>query len=318
MKDSRWMVIANPEAGSGKVAKDWTIIAELLKEKGISFDYLFTDHKYHSIELMNSSIKKGYKNFIAVGGDGTIHEVINGIFFQQDVPHDEMTLAVIPAGSGNDWIKTFNISEGYRDAISAIALGRSIKQDVSKIHLVDSMVEHTRYMANALGVGYDAMTCLYSNKAKESGRNGKSVYIRAAIKAFFTHRSKHYSIKVDGKPFFDGKVFSISLGNGRFTGGGMQQTPDAIVDDGFINLLIIPKIPKIKIIFHFPKLFSGKIYNVKELLYVKGRKFEVFSTPNDRVEIDGEVFGYTPMRLEIIPKAINVVVGENFKQDPHL
>ncbi len=318
MKDSRWMVIANPEAGSGKVAKDWTIIAELLKEKGVSFDYLFTEHKYHTIELMNASIKKGYRNFIALGGDGTIHEVINGIFFQKDVPHDEMTLAVIPAGSGNDWIKTFNISEGYRDAISAIAAGNTIKQDVAKIDIVDSMVEHTRYMVNALGVGYDALTCLYCNKAKESGKEGKSLYIRAAIKAFFIHRSRYYSIKVDGKPFFEGKVFSISLGNGRFTGGGMQQTPDAVVDDGLINLLVIPKTPKIKIIFHFPKLFKGNIYKVKELQYVKGRQFEIHSTPDDRVEIDGEVLGYTPLKLEIIPKAINVIVGESFKRDLHL
>ena len=109
MKDSRWMVIANPEAGSGKVAKDWTIIAELLKEKGISFDYLFTDHKYHSIELMNSSIKKGYKNFIAVGGDGATQFSFFR-FYRNSIGCGCVTECfnvIVKIGTKNSFVKTF-------------------------------------------------------------------------------------------------------------------------------------------------------------------------------------------------------------------
>lgn len=318
MNTTNWMVIANPKAGSNKVAQEWPIISDLLVKHGISFDVLFTKHKFHSIELTVKAIKEGYRKFISVGGDGTIHEIVNGIFFQKDVPYSEITLGVIPAGSGNDWMKMYDISKNYEESIFAIAEGKTILQDICKIDMVESMVKQTRYMANVAGIGYDAMVCHHCNRNKEKGKKGKLIYVKAALQAFFNIRPKMYKVLVDGKEFFKGKVFSTAFGIGRFSGGGMTQMPDAVVNDGLINLTVVEKMPKIKIASQFMKLFTGRIYSIIGVHHITGKHIQVETVPNDVVEVDGEVLGNTPLDLTVMPQALRVIVGDNFTTDPHL
>ena len=102
MSTESWMVIVNPKAGSGRGLKDWPVISNLMYNSGLKFTCVFTEHKFHAIELTVSAINKGYRHIVAVGGDGTIHEVVNGIFIQKAVPTTDIYLAVIPAGTGND------------------------------------------------------------------------------------------------------------------------------------------------------------------------------------------------------------------------
>lgn len=315
---TKWMVIANPKAGANKVAQEWPIISDLLTKHGISFDVLFSEHKYHSIELTVKAIKDGYRKLIALGGDGTIHEVVNGIFFQKDVPYSEITMGVIPSGSGNDWMKMYDVSKDYESAVKTIAEGRTIFQDVCKMDMVESMVPQTRYMANVAGIGYDAMICHHCNRNKEKGKNGKLIYVGAAIQAFIDIKPKMYKVIVDGKEFFKGKVFSTAFGVGRYSGGGMTQMPDAVVNDGLINLTVIEKMPSMKIITQFVKLFTGKIYSILGVHHIMGKNIHVETIPNDIIEVDGEVLGTTPLDISILPQALRVVVGENFTTDPRL
>lgn len=318
MNISKWMVIANPKAGANKVAQDWPIISDLLTKYGISFDVMFTKHKFHSIELTVKAIKEGYRKFISVGGDGTIHEVVNGIFFQDQVPYSELTLGVIPSGSGNDWMKMFDVSKDYEKAVQTISKGKTIFQDVCKMEMVESMVKQTRYMINVAGIGFDAMICHHCNKNKEQGKKGKLIYIIAAMQAFFDIKPKLYKVVVDGKEYFKGKVFSTAFGVGRYSGGGMTQMPDAVVNDGLVNLTVIEKMPKLKIATKFVQLFTGRIYSIPGVHHIMGKHIEVETVPNDIVEVDGEVLGTTPLDLTIMPQALRVVVGENFTTDPRL
>ena len=254
-----WMVIVNPKAGSGRGLKDWPIISNQMYSSGLHFTCLFTEHKYHAMELTVKAINDGYRNIVAVGGDGTIHEVVNGIFIQKRVPTTEISLAVIPAGTGNDWIRMFGISKTYSEAVKSLVEKRTVLQDVAKVSYYETRVQHTRYMANVAGLGYDAVVNMKYNNLKDEGKYGKGLYLRSAFHTFARFSPIKFNIKADGKEFYNGMVFSGAVGIGKYNGGGMQQTPYAAVDDELMDLTIIRKMSKLRIIRNFRLLYSGNI-----------------------------------------------------------
>ena len=105
----RWFVIVNPVAGGGRGLDHFPLISKLLRDAGIQTEPVFTEHKFHATELTVSAVKQGFRRIIAVGGDGTLHEVVNGLFIQQTVDPREVLLAVVAVGAGNDWIRTFGV-----------------------------------------------------------------------------------------------------------------------------------------------------------------------------------------------------------------
>ncbi|MBQ0006653.1 MAG: diacylglycerol kinase family lipid kinase [Alistipes sp.] len=306
----KWYVIVNPKAGGGKVEEDWSIIRRELIAHGVLFDAVFTEHRYHAIELTISGIRQGYRKFISIGGDGTLHELVNGIFLQKEVPSSEFTIGVISAGTGNDWIRMHGDISDRQKNIEAILKGQTIRQDIVKVTYTESCVQGIRYMVNIGGIGYDSNVCQRCNNLKLAGRRGPMVYINSAIKSLIGRTFTHSVITVDGKQFFQGKYFSIGLGNGRFCGGGMIQTPDAEIDDGLLNITVIKKVSKLRVVLHLKDLFKGTIYNIDGVIHTTGKKITVSTSSPDRVEVDGEVVGETPVTFEILPQALKVIVSK--------
>lgn len=309
-----WMVIVNPKAGSGKGLKDWPVISNQMYNSGLRFTCVFTEHKYHAIELTVKAVTDGYRNIVAVGGDGTIHEVVNGLFIQKAVPTTDVCLAVIPTGTGNDWIRMYGIPSTYAEAVDALVKKKTVLQDVGKVDFYETRVEHTRYMANVAGLGYDAVVNLKYNNLKDEGKYGKGLYLRSTVKTFISFSSKHFEILADGEPFYSGLVFSGAVGIGRYNGGGMLQTPKASVDDGLMDLTIIKKMSKYKVMRNFKVLFSGNIYSFPKVLFKQCRSLEIKTVPETRIEIDGEAVGTSPFRFSLVPKSIKVVVGNSLIQ----
>ena len=312
MTKEKWMVIVNPKAGSGRGLKDWPVISNQMYNSGLRFTCVFTEHKFHAIELTVKAIVDGFRHIVAVGGDGTIHEVVNGIFIQKEVPTTDIFLAVIPAGTGNDWIRMYGISSTYSEAVDALVQKRTVLQDVGRVEFFETRVPHVRYMANVAGLGFDAVVNLKYNNLKDQGKYGKSLYLRSTLSTFLKYTSKHFEIKVDGEPFYNGMVFSGAVGIGKFNGGGMQQTPNAAVDDGLMDLTIITHMSKIKVLKNFNMLFSGKIYSLPSVLFRQCKTIEISTNPETRIEIDGEAVGTSPFRFELVPKSIRVVVGHSY------
>ena len=313
MKENAWMVIVNPKAGSGRGLKDWPVISNQMYDSNLNFTCLFTEHKYHAIELTVRAINDGCRNIVAIGGDGTIHEVVNGIFLQKAVPTTEICLAVIPAGTGNDWIRMFGISKTYSEAVRSLVEKRTVLQDAGRISYYETRVKHTRYMANVAGLGYDAVVNLKYNNLKDDGKYGKFLYLRSTLQTFLKFTPKKFSIKTDGVPFYEGMVFSGAVGIGKYNGGGMQQTPEAEFDDGLMDLTIIKKMSKLRIIRNFKVLYSGNLYSIPKVLHTQAKKIEIETWPETRIEIDGEAVGTSPFIFELVPQCIRVVVGPNYK-----
>lgn len=314
MSDTSWIAVINPNAGGGKVAREWPVLSNLLKDKGFVFEEMFTTHRYHAVELVIYALKRGFRNFISVGGDGTLHEVVNGIFYQKEVPVDEVTLAVLPAGSANDWTRMYKIPKDYDRAVDTIIEGRTVRQDIARIEYSQAGVRNSRYMVNVAGIGLDANICYRCNIAKNKGDSGELAYVKAAFKALLGRTCTPAKVVVDGRSFFSGKMFSVAFGIGKYSGGGMMQVPDAVADDGLVNVMVAAKVSKIKFLLLFKALFKGIIYKVKEVSHIMAKRVTVITRRPDRVEIDGEVVGTTPMTLEVIPQALRVVVGRDFNR----
>ncbi len=312
MNSTEWIAVVNPRAGGGKVANQWPILSNKLKERGILFDEVFTTHRYHAVELVIAALRKGFRKIISVGGDGTIHEIVNGLFHQREVPVEEVTLAVLPAGSGNDWTRMYKIPLDYDRSIDTLLNGRIIFQDIVKVQCLQSGVENMRYMVNIAGIGLDANICHRTNIAKAKGASGPSAYVKASFKALMGRRYTYSKVYVDGRRFFSGRMFSIALGIGKYSGGGMLQVPDAVADDGKIALMVARMLPKLKFALMFKKLYSGEIYNIREVSHTQGSEIKVVTEKPDRVEVDGEVVGTTPAVFTVIPRALKVIVGESF------
>ncbi|MCK9625042.1 MAG: diacylglycerol kinase family lipid kinase [Bacteroidales bacterium] len=305
-----WKVIVNQKAGRGMGLKDWPYISSAMAKAGLKISSVFTEHKYHAVELTKKAISEGYRDFIAVGGDGTLHEVLNGIFKHGKVSPSDMTLAVISVGSGNDWGRMHNISHEYDEAIQAIAKGNLEIQDVAKVTSFKNGEMFLRYMINIGGMGFDANVCHHFDLLKIKGQSVSRLYIKGLLKAFFGYSTRRFNVVSDNITFYNGDVFSTSIGIGRYSGGGMIQTPEAIVDDGLLELTVIKKIPKYKVLMNLGKLYSGRIFSIKEVIHTRAQKIEIQSWPESRVEVDGEDVGFSPMTVEIIPQSIRVVAAK--------
>ena len=307
------MVIVNPKAGYGRGLTDWPVISNQMNKAGILFTCVFTEHKYHAVELTVKALRDGYRYLVAVGGDGTVHEVVNGIFHQKEIPPSDVSLSVIPTGTGNDWVRMFGIPHTYGEAIQAMVDYRVVLQDIAKISFVETRVPQVRYMANVAGLGFDAMVNRKYNQLRDEGRMSQWLYLQTTFQMLVRHRATRFKVEVDGRPFFDGKVFSATVGIGKYNGGGMIQMPYAEVNDGLLDLTLICKASKIWMLTHFRHLYDGKIYHYPKVKHAQGAVIRIETWPSGPIEIDGEALGYSPFSFEVLPRALQVVVGKKYR-----
>lgn len=306
-----WFVIINPHAGGGKGRIDWPAIEGLLVKHSINFTYVFTEHKHHAVELAVASIKRGYRRIIAVGGDGTLNEIVNGLFIQKTVPASAVTIGVIAVGTGNDWIRMCNIPAGYENYVKAIKDENVFRQDVGRVEYTESRIQQHRYFVNAAGIGFDAQVVLYANRMKDVGKRGALLYVLSLLKTLVRYQHTKIAITVDGQSAQE-STFSLTVGIGPYSGAGMMQVPNAVANDGLYDVTMIRKISKWRVLLNIHRLYNGTILNHPKTSSYRGSTIEIVSNPPVLLEADGESLGESPFRFTLLPRAINVVVGEKF------
>ncbi len=310
----KWFVIVNPVAGGGRGLDDFPQISKLLREAQIVCEPVFTEHKFHATELTVSAVKEGYRKIIVVGGDGTLHEVVNGLFIQQTVRPDEVLLAVVAVGTGNDWVRTFGISDRHDEAIRAIREERSFLQDVGVVSYEEAHFRQSRYIANVAGVGFDAFVIRKLTHLQKKGRTSRWRYTWCMIRSFFRYKSTGIKVWVDDRLVHNNLLLSVALGICKYNGGGIQQLPEAVADDGMLDLSLIRPVHFWHILFRLRYLFNGGIYRIRHVLRERGSRIRIESSPEVSVEADGELLGETPLEFSVVPKAIRIVVGADFRR----
>ena len=308
----KWFVVVNPISGSGKGLDDFPLISKLLRDNGIACESVFTEHKHHATELTVSAINEGYRHIIVVGGDGTLHEVVNGLFIQKCVDPAEVTVAVISVGTGNDWIRMYGLPKQYSAVIRAIKEGYTFLQDVAAVEYEESRVRQTRYMANVAGVGFDAAVIKRGQSMDNGKKRGAGFYIRALVNTFFRYKPTGVKIWVDDKLLHNNLLFSLAMGVGKYNGGGIQQLPQSVADDGLLDVTLIKPIHWWHVVFRLKKLFNGKIYEIGHVQHLQGSRIRLESSPETSVEVDGELLGHTPLDFKILHRAVKVIVNKDF------
>ena len=304
-----YLFIINPNAGREKGKKDWKIIESLLLKYEIPYVANFTEARRHAILLANEGIKNGYRKIIVVGGDGTMNEAVNGAFAQKTCPASEITLGMITVGTGNDWGKMFGIPLDYEGAIRIIKEGKIKRQDAGIVYYYHGTSRQKRYFINIAGLGFDAVVVKRTNLSKEKGHKGKALYFINLLKSLLLYRHTHTSVEIDGMKIIN-DVFTISIGIGKFSGGGMRQTPHAIPDDGLFDITIIKKIRKGEVIMSLKMLYDGSILEHPKIEGYTGKDILIDSDPLIHVEADGESLGHSPIEFRILPQSINIIYNQ--------
>ena len=312
-KSDCYFFIVNPRAGSGKTMYEWLPAERRLKRLGIPCDIAMTDHKRHATALAQHAAAEGYRRIIAVGGDGSLHEVFNGICrwcAATGVPTEEFLIGVVPIGSGNDWIRSLGVPNDTTEVVNMIHRRSSGVMDVMR---VKSSGGKTAYMANIGGVGFDSHVCKRVNAQKESGRRGRLIYLNSLRYTIFNLKSIYISVVADGEVVFTGLCYSVAFGNGKYSGSGMRQVPLDVMDDGLLDYTIIPKTPLLKVVRELPRLFNGTLHQSEYVISGKCRSLQIVpmdEQSGDIFELDGEIEGWLPMSIEVTGHQINVIKGE--------
>jgi len=189
-----WLVIVNPNAGNGKGKKDWDKISDLLKNEALPFDVNFTERKGHAIHFTIEGIAAGYRKIITVGGDGTLNEVVNGVFLNKNCPTTDISLALIPVGTGNDWGRMFGIPLDYKKAISIIGENKLMLHDVGLVSFYYGTEKKERYFINIAGLGFESVVVKRTNYQKDRGHSGKLIYFYNLLMSLISYKNTRAEI----------------------------------------------------------------------------------------------------------------------------
>ena len=308
-ENSKFFFIINPKAGNVFEKREWGKIEKLLYNEAINYDYSFTEHIGHAQQIVIEKINLGYRKFVVLGGDGTLNEVINGIFKQKNVPTNEIYIGLFCLGTGNDWAKYYNFTHDYNESIKRLKNEKYQSQDIGKIaHYINGQKQES-FFINVAGTCFEAVVVNETNKMKTRGHRNKTAYLWALLKSLFSYKSWKLKIFINNQSL-EGKFLSISIGNGKYSGGGMMQAPNAIIDDGQFDVVLYSNMTKLKMILNVKNLYNGKIHTVKgiEAYRTDSLTIEVIETPNCFAQMDGEIIYGTKYEFSMLHKAINVMI----------
>ena len=307
-RPAEWMVLINPMAGDHKGRDDWGKISLLLDHYQITYQHHFTEYPRHAIKVGQDCLEQGYRRFIIAGGDGFLNEAVNAIFTQTAVDPKLVTLAMIPVGTGNDWVRTFNIPFDYEAAVKLIRNGKTLRHDIGRVFYQAGGEERSWYFINMCGMGLDAEVNKKVTADRERGHLGHLKYQYHILSALMGYTATRMTLVIDGKEI-QHEVLSLALGIAQYSGGGMKQLPFAVPDDGVFDLSVIKKTTRLKVMRSVHKVYDGSFVELPEVSTYTGKAIQITSEPKCWIEADGETLGESPCRFEIIPQTLNVIIA---------
>lgn len=302
MKDV-WYTIFNPASGIGKKKERKSSIQKTLSAYQLAHEFICTAYPHHEEILVQKAIEKGYRKFICIGGDGTLHYMVNGIMKQTIVPSNVITIAVIPSGTGNDWVKTYGISSKPNRAIQTITKNHTIYQDIGKISLKNT--KEDIYFVNTAGIGFDAFVV----KNIDTYENwGSFTYIVAALAALNSYKPSKFILKTS-KKIVKSNMFLISIGLCKYSGSGMQLTHYDRHKSGYFDITLISKIKRRTVLRHILKLYFGGINKLKESQCFRENHINIEKNTTSFIQADGELIGSGDLIIRLIPNAIRFIIS---------
>lgn len=304
-----WFIIINPAAGGGQAKRHLKRLHSWLNDELQSPDIVLTAGPGHATLLAKEAVGNGYRRLLAVGGDGTCHEIVNGILQQRAVPPTDITLALFPMGTGNDWIRNYSIPRRAADWIRMLQEGHTVVQDAG--HLIYSSKEGreaSRYFFNVAGIGLAAFTV---KKLQEKGLPGwvPGLYLLFLFQSLMVYRSPLAAMRFGAQRLQD-RFITIEVGIGAYAGGGLHLLPQANPSDGQLALMLAHNTSAGDILLNVWRFFNGSIgrHPKVELHQTKEILIECLENAPLYLEADGEYLGQAPVKIGIVPGALRFLV----------
>ena len=291
------VVILNPAAGGGKTLKSLPRIHGILKRIGTPYAIYLTKERGDAIEAAKRYSDDGAKRILAVGGDGTINEVANGIYQSGNCP----ALAIIPAGHGSDFARTLELPKSAEQAVLNACEHEPTKIDLGLATFADGTC---RAFINIAGLGFDALVAERAQKSRLPGSN--LPYLGSALLTLLKFRNLGVSIDVDGEHIETPGVF-VQIANAQYMGGGYHFAPMADLADGLLDLCIVGDFSKLELIKAIPSTYKGTHVTLDKFIHRTARSIKITTGTVAKVQLDGEIVGTTPVEFSVLPGAISLV-----------
>jgi len=297
-------VIVNPFARGGIAGKRWPHISKLLKDAGVPFDHDFTEGVGHGIELAREAVAKGYELVIAVGGDGTVNEVVNGLVDERG--KGRATLGIIITGVGNDVVRSLGIPRDHAHACRLFSDFKTATIDLGAVEYMRGGEKVRRFFINTSGLGFDAAVVERTQNLSKAMRS-ITPYAFGLLLTLAAYRNKEAVIDLDGTARAQ-QAFLVVVNNGRYFAGGMKITPDADPCDGFLDALILGDLSRLEVLWNLRKVYKGTHLTHPKLRACQVKAIQIGSTERMLLQVDGELVGQAPASIQVFPAALTVAV----------
>jgi len=303
-----WAIIINPKSGKRNFRRQQKYLFLTLKHAGIEFDYRLTRFAGHASKIARYFVEKGYRNIMVLGGDGTMSEVINGIFSSNIVVDDSLKIALIPRGTGNDWARFWGLTTDYKKSIDVFLKGKIQPIDIGKVEYEMEGIKESHYFINSIGLGLDAAVVNLTHRLKEIFGSHSFMYTVALLGAVFTYKPHKVRIFSDEKTLSE-SMFTMNVANGCYSGGGMKQNPHAVPYDGLLDVMMAKKPTLWDIITAILRLFNGKLLEHPVIESFQTKDLLVQCDKAALMEADGIIVnGFSPFNISIMPNAIKMII----------
>jgi diacylglycerol kinase (ATP) len=291
------VVIVNPIAGNGKSMELWPEVRAYLSSLGLDFEERLTQRQGHAIELAREAVEAGARAVVAVGGDGTLHEVVNGVGVNSQV-----AIGLIPTGSGNDFLRSLGLQPGdWQQACRVIAAGCTALIDLGEVN--------GRKFINVAGAGLDAAVVDCANTWGKRVFGNKLGYIAALLRTLVQFQPAEATLHLDDQ-VVESKIWLIAVANGRFFGGGMRIAPDAAYDDGLFDICVVGRCSKLSFLTAFPRIYNGSHLAHPAVSMYRAARVEVKTARPVPIQTDGEVVATTPEKFRMYTGVLRVFVNQ--------
>lgn len=301
--------IINPRSANGSTGRWWPSVLPALNRADFDYDWSFTAGPYTAPLLAAAALEKGYRRIVAVGGDGTVYEVLNGILENDRLKYPDIILGVWARGTGCDLVRTLNKLPREEDGIiDLLKNGRPTPVDAGRSNFLSQDGEkHSRYFLNVAEAGLGGETVArVNNTTKILGGFFSFLWGALISAAFFKNRSM--KIILDDTDIREGMYALVACGNGRYFGGGMEICPGAVIDDGYFDVTALGDIGKLDFMLNLPRVYRGTHLTHRKIWYRRAKKVLIQSAKKTLVNLDGEQPGMVEAEFRILPGAVKLLL----------
>ena len=300
-----YFFVVNPAAGAGAAGRLWPALAKRLRDLHLQYEYELTQGPLTATSFVRQALRAGVRTVVGVGGDGTLNEVVNGFFLNEQAIAPDASLGVIPVGSSSDIARALGIPAGLA-AADLLRDGRLASIDLGRADFMGAAEFTIRYFMNNADVGIGGRVAAAGARFKRAG--GKAAFALSSVGAVLDPRPWRGTVGIDGEPPREVEAITVVVALGPYTGGGMHIAPGARMEDGLFDVVTIGAMSPQELLLNLPRVYAGTHLSHPAVRRVQAQLVRIETDGEPLVELDGEVCGSGSVEFRILPRGMRIHV----------